>query len=155
MDENGDDGDKWTMVPFQKWWFSVLETIDGKARSLTHKSKNKTKIYQEQCCFWLLRTELWACCVSKATPLSLIRGWLLIWPLIWQSGFSPVLLDTVPYLLGWVIAQEIKGEALMEWWSQDHLTDEEICSSRKATRTLASIVKINFLSALNQRLATI
>lgn len=155
MDENGDDGDKWTMVPFQKLWFSVLETIDGRARSLTHEKQDQNQNVLGTVVFWLLRTELWACCVSKATPRSLIRGWLLIWSLIWQSGFSPVLLDTVPYLLGWVIAQEINGEALMEWWSQDHLTDEEICSSRKAKRTLASIVKINFFSALNQRLATI
>lgn len=44
MDENGDDGDKGAMVPFQKLWFSVMETIDGRARSLTHESKNKIKM---------------------------------------------------------------------------------------------------------------
>lgn len=98
MDENGDDGDKGTMVPFQKLWFSVLETIDGRARSLTHESKKQNQNVPGAVLFLVI--EDWICCVSKVTPLSLLRVWLLIWSLTWQSGFSPVLLETVPYLLG-------------------------------------------------------
>lgn len=98
MAENGDDGDNWTMVPFQELWFSVLETTDGRARSLTHESKTQNQNVPGTVLFLVI--EDWICCVSKVTPLSLLRVCSLIWSLTWQSGFSPVLLDTVPYLLG-------------------------------------------------------
>lgn len=43
MAENGDSGDNWAVVPFQRLWFSVLEVVGVRARSLTHENKKQTK----------------------------------------------------------------------------------------------------------------
>lgn len=69
MAENGDSGNNWAMVPFQRLWSSVLEVVGVRARSLTHENKKQRQNVPETLLLLVIEgSSLGHAVGSKATP---------------------------------------------------------------------------------------